>query len=319
MSFFLHLMLNSLRLLSHKFDNAGEIILAIDDKEYWRRDIFPDYKGQRKADRAKSDINFDEFYEGLNEFTLELEKYFPYTVLQVPKCEADDIMGVLSKFYGRIERVVNVSSDKDIRQVIVDGAELYDPIKTEFVKLTVEDVKEYKIYHTLKGDAGDNIRNVWYGTRFTDTFLRYLKISGIYIETPYEFNKLSISEKLYAEYDTYKKNRKGETLPEKDIFKTVGFGDVGIGKAMNNLNEFFKEDKLLKSRYEENKKLVLFEEIPQDIQNNIISTYRDIEPQYDPTEIFNFLVRYNLKKLLLDITDFYIVEQKEKSTLDEWF
>ncbi len=316
--FFFHLMLNSLRLIGHKFNNAGEIILAIDDKNYWRKNIYPEYKGQRKASRAKSDINFPEFYEQLATFTDEMEKHFPYTVLNVKDCEADDIIGVLSKFYGKTERVIAISSDKDMRQIISYGAELYDPIKTEFVRMSLEEVKDYKLHHTLAGDGGDNIPNVWQKTKFTDNFLRYLKLSGIYLETPYEFDKLTVSEKLYDEYDVYKTNRKGEIQPEKDIFKMVPFGDVKINKAKQDLNEFFTLHPLLKKHYEENAKLVLFDNIPQEIQNDIIKTYNDLEYQYNPNEIFNFLIKNNLRKLMNDITDFYQDNSKKEDVMAEW-
>ena len=320
MSFFFHLMLNSLRLLGHKFAGAGEVILAIDDQTYWRKDIYPDYKGKRKAKRDKSDIDYSEFYKRSNEFLYELEQYFPYTVLNVPKCEADDIIGVLSKFYGRADRVVVVSSDKDMRQCIVDGAELYDPIKKEFVRMSIDDAKRYKIQHTLLGDDGDNIPHIMHGTSFTDNFLKYLKTCGIYVDNPVEFNKLSISGKLYAEYDVYKKNRKGEVQPEKDTFKKIGFGEVGALKASKDLVNFFKEKSpIVKENYEWNSKLVLFEHIPPEITNNIIQKYNSLEVQYDPNKIMQFLMKYNLRKLLMDITDFYITPQKkQESVLDEW-
>lgn len=317
-NFWYHLMLNSLRLLGHKFTNGGEIILAIDDRSYWRKDIYPEYKGHRGAERAKSDINFDEFFAKANEFLEELNQYFPYTVLHVDKCEADDIIGVLSKMYGRAERVVAVSSDKDMRQVIENGAELYDPIKREMVRMNDEEVRMYKLQHTLQGDSGDNINHVYYGTKFSDVFIKYLKANQIYLDTPEEFEKLSIADKLYSDFDIYKTNKKGEVLLEKDIFKVVGFGEVGAAKAALNLPEFFQKHPLLERNYKRNAELVLFENIPQDIQNNIIVSYQNLTPQYDPNKIMQFLMKYNLKKLLMDITDFYITPQKKETPLDEW-
>ena len=319
-SFYYHLMLNSLRLISHKFD-AGEIVLAIDDKNYWRKDIFPDYKGSRKKKKEESDINFDEFYEKSNMFLNEVDEYFPYSVLNVKDCEADDIIGVLSKFYGNTERIVIVSSDKDMRQCIVDGAEMYDPMKKEFIRMSVEDAKAYKIQHILLGDSGDNIPNVFAGTAFTDNFTRYLKVNGIYVETPQEFEKLTISEKLYNEFDIYKVNRKGEIQDTKDIFKTVPFGEVKAKKAAEDLPQFFKKHPLLEKHYNKNAELVLFDNIPKNIQNDIITSYNDLTLKYEPTKIFNFLVKYNLRKLVMDITDFYIVNQREeksKEAINEW-
>ena len=48
-----HLVLNSLRYYRKKFyEEYGEFILCCDSKHYWRKDVFPNYKANRKKDRA---------------------------------------------------------------------------------------------------------------------------------------------------------------------------------------------------------------------------------------------------------------------------
>ena len=45
-----HLVLNSIRSYRTKFSNDyGELILCYDDKHYWRREYFPNYKSNRKS------------------------------------------------------------------------------------------------------------------------------------------------------------------------------------------------------------------------------------------------------------------------------
>ena len=50
-----HMILNSIRMYRNKFTKEyGELIIACDDKNYWRKDIFPYYKAHRKEDRKAS-------------------------------------------------------------------------------------------------------------------------------------------------------------------------------------------------------------------------------------------------------------------------
>lgn len=47
-----HMILNTIRALNMKFKNEyGELVIACDDKNYWRKDIFPYYKAKRAEDR----------------------------------------------------------------------------------------------------------------------------------------------------------------------------------------------------------------------------------------------------------------------------
>ena len=39
-----HMILNSLRSYKTKFSEYGELVLCYDDKHYWRREYFPNYK-----------------------------------------------------------------------------------------------------------------------------------------------------------------------------------------------------------------------------------------------------------------------------------
>ena len=67
----------------------GEMVLCYDDKNYWRREIFPFYKKNRKQERESSRINWDEVFSVLNKIRDELRNNFPYHVLQVDGAEAD--------------------------------------------------------------------------------------------------------------------------------------------------------------------------------------------------------------------------------------
>ncbi len=159
-----HLVLNSIRSYRTKFFNEfGEVILCYDDKHYWRRDLFPYYKSNRKKDRTESSLNWNELFETLNLIRDELKETFPYKVLQVDGAEADDIIAtlvsVVSKTPKLFEKILILSGDKDFIQLQShDNVQQYSPTLKKYINGV--DPSEYKIEHIFKGDRGDGIPNI---------------------------------------------------------------------------------------------------------------------------------------------------------------
>ena len=88
-----HMILNSLRMYRHKFNEEyGELVICYDSRHYWRRDFFPEYKASRKKTRETSGHNWSDIFECLNTVKDELIEFFPYKVLEVYGAEADDIL-----------------------------------------------------------------------------------------------------------------------------------------------------------------------------------------------------------------------------------
>ena len=156
-----HMILNSLRMYRTKFkEEYGELVLCYDSKHYWRRDIFPLYKYNRKKGREESDKNWDSIFEVLNQIRDELKEFFPYKFLEVYGAEADDIIAVLC---GELQydngKTLIVSGDKDFIQLQkYKNVSQYSPITKKFVN--GEDPKRYLQEHILKGDSSDGIPNV---------------------------------------------------------------------------------------------------------------------------------------------------------------
>lgn len=155
-----HMVLNTIRMLRSKFaDKYGELVICSDSKKYWRRELFPYYKANRKRDRDKSDVDWHSLFTFLNKIREELKDNFPYKVLNVDGAEADDIIGTLVKKYTQLEeRILIVSSDKDFMQLQkYDNVDQYSPIMKKFVR--TDDPNKYIFEHILKGDRGDGIPN----------------------------------------------------------------------------------------------------------------------------------------------------------------
>lgn len=160
---FRHVTLNSLRSFRKQFAEYGEMIIACDDKNYWRKQQFPYYKGNRKKAREKSDVDWNQIFNHLNKIREELKVNSPYRVIQIEGAEADDIIATLCIEYGTIlssqEKILILSGDKDFVQLQVYGnVEQYNPVLKKFIKHA--NPHQYLREHILKGDRGDGIPNI---------------------------------------------------------------------------------------------------------------------------------------------------------------
>lgn len=155
-----HMVLNSLRSYIKQFKQKyGEIVICCDSKRYWRREVFPFYKANRKKDRDKSAHDWNMIFETLNKIRDELKEYFPYKVIEVDGAEADDIIGVLTARSALNEDVLILSSDKDFVQLQKYGKTVhqYSPITKNY--MYIQDPHSYIKDHIMRGDRGDGIPN----------------------------------------------------------------------------------------------------------------------------------------------------------------
>ena len=161
-----HMVLNSLRGHNKKFRKEyGEMVIACDSKNVWRREIFPNYKAGRKATRAKSEHDWDAIFSMLHTIKDEIRSFLPYKVIELETAEADDIIATLVK---RIQnqvgpnhekKVLILSGDKDFIQLHGPNVKQYNPVLNKFVGKG-EDPVIYIKKHILKGDRSDGVPNV---------------------------------------------------------------------------------------------------------------------------------------------------------------
>jgi len=159
-----HMILNSLRSYRQKFSQEyGELVIACDNTNYWRKQIFPYYKANRKKNIENSELDWKALFECLNKIRAELKEYFPYRVIDVESAEADDIIATLvTKFSSELntgEKILILSGDKDFIQLhVYPNVSQYDPTRKKWIKH--DDPERYLHEHVLKGDAGDGVPNV---------------------------------------------------------------------------------------------------------------------------------------------------------------
>ena len=159
-----HMVLNTLRANRMKFkEEFGELVICCDDRDYWRKKVFPYYKASRKKMREKSEVDWVAVFTALNNIRDELKEYFPYKTLQIESCEADDIIGTIVQREGTIlnsgEPILILSGDKDYIQLHkYANVKQYDPTRKRWI--SHDDPEQYLIEHVMKGDTGDGVPNV---------------------------------------------------------------------------------------------------------------------------------------------------------------
>ena len=156
-----HIALKSLAMYRKKYKNKyGELVLADDSYNVWRKDVFPHYKANRKKSRDKDTKDWGQIFDCITVIREELKYNFPYKYIYISKCEADDIIGTLCEKYGDTENIMIISGDKDFQQLQrYKKVRQFSPITKKDIKLTQEQALEYLNDHIISGDTGDGVPN----------------------------------------------------------------------------------------------------------------------------------------------------------------
>ena len=160
--FIRHLVLNSIRNYRVKYrQKFGEIVICTDSRKSWRKEIFPQYKANRKIKREKQQtqegMDWSALFQTINDIIVEIDEYFPYKVLSISGAEGDDIIAVLAKNVH--ENSIIISSDKDFSQLHkYKHIKQYSPIQKKM--LTTSNPYKYLKEHIIRGDKGDGVPNI---------------------------------------------------------------------------------------------------------------------------------------------------------------
>lgn len=260
-----HVTLNMIRSFRSKHRRQfGELVLAVDSKKPWRKDYFPFYKVNRDKIKDESLFDWDRIYELMRMMKSELQEFFPYKVIEVERCEGDDIIAVLTRYntenavredtmFNEPEETLIVSNDKDFHQLHNQYVKQLSMKTKQFITLE-KSVKETLHEHICKGDKLDGIPNV---LSPDDTFVRVNK------------------------------------LRQKSIYET---------KVNEWFKELPKDEQFVKN-YERNKRLIDLSLIPIDYQKKIINTYLNYEPN-GREKLMKYFMSRRLSNLMEYIQDF---------------
>jgi 5'-3' exonuclease len=147
--------------------NAGQIIILADGGSFYRKEIFPEYKANRKekyADQTEQEAKEFEMFmaEFSNTLTLLKEKY---PVFQFKGVEADDIAAYIVKEFDYDDCWL-ISSDKDWDLLISDKVSRFSTVTRK--ETTVHnwdehydfEIPDYITFKCLTGDKGDNVPGI---------------------------------------------------------------------------------------------------------------------------------------------------------------
>ena len=152
------MIINSIRNYQKKYaGDYGEIVLCTDAANPWRREFFPNYKANRKKLRDEDDKDWGVIFNTLQVIKDELRDNFPYRYMYVERCEADDIIAVLSKHIK--EDILIISGDKDFQQLqSLDNVIQWSPNLNK--EVVCQDPSLFLKEHILTGDKSDGIPNI---------------------------------------------------------------------------------------------------------------------------------------------------------------
>jgi 5'-3' exonuclease len=261
-----HMILNQIRNYRKRFSNEyGEVVIACDNRHYWRRDVYPYYKAARKKARDSSGHDWSSIFDALHMIRSELDEFMPYPVLDIDGAEADDVIGALAEYsqssktgvlFEEAEAVIIISGDHDFQQLQkFPNVAQYSPMKKKMVTLT-ESPSEVLLEHIITGDKGDGVPNI---LSADDTFVTEGK------------RQKPIRKTLLAEWKKMK--------PEEFIN-----GEMAAG-------------------YVRNKQLVDLSMTPQSIKDDVISSYEK-QLEKGRSELLNYFIKYRLKNMIEVAEDF---------------
>lgn len=228
-------------------EDTVEIYLIMDGGGgYWRKEIYPQYKEDRKEKRDKDNINWGAVFANFEKFVVDAHNSFPWHTLKVPKCEADDVIYVLSQTLPSTDNVIVHSSDSDYVQCMTaPNINVFNPYKGEYVslpgkvkvgsdKVHCDSWRDFLVYSLLTGQAGkDNVFNV---------------------KTPSDWQPTE---------DKKRRPPFGPKSAEKVWSK--------CGKDTNKLTSWLKENKLLEN-FLRNRDLIDLRCIPSNYKEDIVRT-----------------------------------------------
>lgn len=268
-----HMIINAIRSYKVKFGaEYGDIVIACDNKKYWRKDKFEYYKAGRKKARQDSGFDWKLIFDTLSEIRAELAQFFPYPVIDVEGAEADDVIALLCEWtqtndlkaadgmFGesRPQPVLILSGDHDFIQLQKYGnVSQYSPIHKKWIKPT-QSIEHYLMEHIIQGDKGDGIPNM-----------------------------------LSAD-DTFVNGGRQKPITAK---KLEGWLQHGIDDFTNHV------DTETGRNFQRNRYLIDFTYIPDAVRNNVYTAWTT-KPQKDKSQLLNYFIEHKMKNLIDSLGDF---------------
>jgi 5'-3' exonuclease len=247
-----HMILNSVKYINREFRKEyGRLVISCDSKNYWRKEVFPYYKINRKKKREDSEINWQDVYEYMEKIKKEIKETFPYIVIEVERAESDDVIGNLAKTFWREEPILIVSRDHDFGQLQrYKNVKQYNTFDRKYIEIS--DPEKFLFEHIIKGDSGDSIPNVFspansiaLGNRQKPAYQKKIDLWWEEKKVPDEFNERFELNRRIIDLTMTPKNIQDKIMnefytqiskPKKKLM--TYFVEHGLVELMSEMNDF---------------------------------------------------------------------------------
>jgi len=258
----LHLILNSMKKEYVKWNGTHTVFFL--EGRSWRKDVYPDYKANRKVAFAQQTEKEQEDHhilvEAYDDFVDYLDKKTNITVIQNPRAEADDMIAVWIEAHPDDQHIL-ISSDSDFFQLLrYTNVTIYDPVKDILIKqdgIFDDDGKRlsFEVNTNAKIKVGKPDPNFvcepgWYDYAL---FLKCIRGDG--------------TDNIFSAYPGVR---------EKGTKTTVGIREAyndreGKGYSWNNFMlqkwiDHNQQEQRVKEKYEFNRMLIDLGQIPDDVK-----------------------------------------------------
>ena len=237
-----------------------------------KKNLYPDYKGNRKTKRVTNWDSFESRDEEDNSMKSQLARLIDYLeclpldIIIVDKVEADDVMAFISNdMASKDTHITFMSTDQDFLQLISENVSVYIPNRKKIY--TPEKLKEeFFVYpvnfltkKVLMGDSSDNLPGVYgLGEKKLAKLFPELQEDKLFdIEDVYKKCELNIDILLHQRILNFKKqlniNKQLMNLHEPNISDNIAdeintiVGQKATHLNMSMFNKFFDDDLLEKS------------------------------------------------------------------------
>lgn len=238
-------MLNSIHFYEMKEKPDATFIMWDFGKSKFRTAMYPEYKANRSPDEpTPEDIRR---YESLKFQMNEVQDIFNmlgYFQIGVPGVEADDLLGIFSEVIKPYaEKVVIISSDKDLWQLIDRNVFIYDSMQKKWITTDIiydkfgVDTSKIVFHKALCGDGSDNISGIKGvgGKTAADLLNRFGTIDSIF-QNMEEVKKIRRACALEGNEDIVRRNLKLVKIITNDLDVLT---DEQIDKIHNLCREKF--------------------------------------------------------------------------------
>jgi len=142
------------------------VIVAVDGRHSWRKDIEEEYKANRKAYRDSfDDINWQDMYKKSDILLDKINKGTDWHIIKENGLEADDIMAVGCRYFNNKE-IILCTFDSDLEQCFIyDNVKIFSPLKKAkgskgAYKVKPKNFNVYKlISKKIEKEVSDNLVN----------------------------------------------------------------------------------------------------------------------------------------------------------------